>query len=201
MSAEGIIKFHYKCTSPYPLEVGRNLFKEINMVRNKLYRMGYIGQDSNGLGYGNISMRHPSGKGFYITASGTGTLKILKKRHYVWVNQCDLIHNSCTYAGMLKPSSESLSHYVIYKELKDIRSVIHIHNHELWHKLQGRIPETPHHISYGSLDMANKIASLVGTANGDDFRIILLKGHPDGLISFGESPEKALEEILKTQKS
>src|SRR6476469_9156748 len=49
-------------------------FDELNKYRRKLLRLGTIGVDRNGVGFGNLSVRNGATSHFYITGSGTGKL-------------------------------------------------------------------------------------------------------------------------------
>jgi hypothetical protein len=47
-------------------------FAELNACRRKLVQLRVIGVDSNGVGFGNLSMRDGATNNFYITGSATG---------------------------------------------------------------------------------------------------------------------------------
>ncbi|MBV9388453.1 MAG: hypothetical protein JOZ78_18675 [Chroococcidiopsidaceae cyanobacterium CP_BM_ER_R8_30] len=55
MIDEGYIKYHCRWLHSKPLHVAETI--EINEWRNKLHQLGLIGQYSNGIGFGNISIR------------------------------------------------------------------------------------------------------------------------------------------------
>jgi hypothetical protein len=46
-------------------------FDELNEYRRKLVRLGIIGVDRNGVGFGNLSVRNGATSRFCITGSGT----------------------------------------------------------------------------------------------------------------------------------
>ena len=70
MSETGAVKFHYESSgaelAPFPG------FEELNAARQELRRLGLLGVDESGIGFGNVSLR--DGAAFYITGSGTGVL-------------------------------------------------------------------------------------------------------------------------------
>ena len=111
---EGYIKFNCRWIKTAPFS--KHKIAEINAWRDRLYKHGLIGSYSNGIGFGNISIRTDINS-FLITGSATGNLKKLNENHYVQVNEYDFLQNSLTCSGPIKASSESLSH-----------AVIHIHN-------------------------------------------------------------------------
>jgi len=57
-------------------------FDELNKYRRKLLRLGTIGIDRNGVGFGNLSVRNGATSHFYITGSGTGKLPELTPAVY-----------------------------------------------------------------------------------------------------------------------
>src|SRR5436190_10757962 len=49
-----------------------NTLAELNACRRKLLELRLIGLDSNGIGFGNLSVREGASRNFYITGSATG---------------------------------------------------------------------------------------------------------------------------------
>ena len=107
---EGYIKFNCNWIEkePFPSQ----LLHGINQWRSILYNLGYIGVYDNGIGFGNISIRYHD-RPFIISGTATGALKVLNENHYVLVNDYNLQLNSVTCTGLIKASSESLSHAAI----------------------------------------------------------------------------------------
>jgi ribulose-5-phosphate 4-epimerase/fuculose-1-phosphate aldolase len=112
MKETGSIKFNcdWIKTAPLPFTV----ISELNEWRNKLYTLKLLGENADGIGYGNISMRYKENT-FIITGSGTGKLKKLDQSHYTLVTGYSLKENSLNAAGPVLASSESMTHAVIYK--------------------------------------------------------------------------------------
>ena len=55
MNDEGVIKFNCHWTKSAPLDEA--WIRDLNVWRDKLYRLGLIGMNEDGIGYGNISIR------------------------------------------------------------------------------------------------------------------------------------------------
>ena len=151
----------------------------------------------DGICYGNVSLRHQNDNSFYITASDTGKINKLIPAHYVWVKTCRTDINLCTYAGSGLPSSESLSHYVIYENRPRVNAVIHIHNKKLWDKLLNKIPTTNPKATYGSIAMTKAIVDVLKNDCLKQSDIFVMGGHEEGLICFGNTMAEALN-ILQT---
>ena len=147
MREEGVIKFNCTWIKASPLNF--ELIKELNEWRNKLYDAKLIGQNKDGIGYGNISIRY-SQNNFIITGSSTGKLARLTAEHYTRVTEYDLDKNSLTAVGPVIASSESLTHAVIYEHQKEVNAVIHVHHFALWKKLLEMLPATNKNIEYVS---------------------------------------------------
>ena len=194
MSKEGIIKFDYHCEDD-SLIIPDGLFKKINPARNTLAEKGLIGQYSDGLSYGNISIRMPGTDEFYISASDTGKVKSTSKDHYVKIISCDIDSNHCSYAGKALPSSETLTHYIIYKNSIQTNSVIHIHNNKIWQRLLRKVPTTPLSADYGTVDMVKSVEELFSKNSFQSSRLLVMHGHEDGVVCFGSSVEEALSAI------
>src|SRR3974377_1731298 len=142
---KGIIKFNCKWIRKAPLK--KELIKELNFWRDKMYRKKLIGVYANRIGYGNISIRHKKDQ-FIISGSATGKHKKLSARHYTTATSFNLAKNSLTAEGPIVASSESLTHAVIYKYDKKINAVIHVHDKRLWKKLFTKVPATKKNIEY-----------------------------------------------------
>ena len=75
MKETGAVKFHYESSgtelAPFPG------FEELNAARQELRRLGLLGVNESGIGYGNVSLRDGTTNSFYITGSATGVLQSL----------------------------------------------------------------------------------------------------------------------------
>jgi L-ribulose-5-phosphate 4-epimerase len=190
---EGYIKFNCNWIQSEP--VSSNEITEINNWRDTLYKLGLIGVYSNGVGFGNISIRY-NNQTFLITGSATGGLDKLTESHYVLVNEYNLKQNSLTCNGPIKASSESLSHAAIYESSPETNAVIHVHNIGLWQNLIYKIPTSRKNVLYGTPEMAKEIKRLFKETNVSVERIIVMGGHKEGIITFGKTLEEAGKILL-----
>lgn len=186
---EGVIKYQLTFTETEPLpEV---LLTALQQWRLTLFQLGLIGQDPErygGLGYGNISIRHPSGEGFIISGTQTGGLAQLSSADYCYVSHCDPFANLILASGAIKPSSEALTHGAIYALDDKVQAVIHTHSPEIWQQSKAiLLPETPADVPYGTPEMAQSVADLWQKGELSPAHIFVMAGHEDGVVSFGET--------------
>ena len=127
---DGVIKYHieHQCNAT-PTFVG---FEQLEALRTRLFALGLIGETDDGIGYGNLSLRVPNANQFFITATQTGKQANLKADEYTYIKSYDFSNFTVFSQGAFKPSSEALSHAMIYEVNNDINTVIHIHSHALW---------------------------------------------------------------------
>ena len=76
MNYEGVVKFNCHWTKSAPLDEA--WIRDLNVWRDKLYQLGLIGLNEDGIGYGNISIRFRK-KQFIISGSGKGKFQKLTK--------------------------------------------------------------------------------------------------------------------------
>jgi ribulose-5-phosphate 4-epimerase/fuculose-1-phosphate aldolase len=189
MDEKGVIKF--KCFHQY-CELDR--FAELNKLieyRNRAFLKGYIGVYSNGIGFGNISVRLDNG--FLVSGSGTGMIKKSGKQHFSIVNKWEVHKNQLWCKGPVIASSESLTHAVIYDTLPIVSAILHIHSTELWKKHYHKLPFTSKNIEYGTPKMANAVIELIKRENFKTTGVFLMQGHQDGMVAFGTSLKEVLE--------
>jgi ribulose-5-phosphate 4-epimerase/fuculose-1-phosphate aldolase len=180
---EGYIKFH--CNWIFSNNIPLDKVAALNAWRQVMYDKGWIGVYPGGIGFGNISMRC-DGNTFLISGSATGGLPVLNESHYSLVTGYNITENSITCVGPIKASSESLTHAMIYECSPSTNAVIHIHNLDLWKKLMDHVPTSSENVSYGTTEMAREIKRLFSeTALGQE-KILVMKGHREGIISFGK---------------
>lgn len=186
---EGYVKF--KATWERSPALEHNYLDVLNEWRGRLYSRALIGAYNNGIGYGNISHRFDIKDQFIISGSGTGNLNTLEKDHYSLVTNIDIAKNTLDCTGPILASSESMSHGVIYEECSDLRGVIHVHHKELWQKLLDKVPTTSETAEYGTPEMAYEIQRLFRETDLMEKKILVMKGHEEGIFTFGESLEEA----------
>ncbi len=187
MSNEGIIKFTCSLIEDEPPD--SDIISELNEVRNELFRLGYIGVNSDNIGYGNISMRYDADNSFIITGTQTGAKKILTPADYTIVTKFNIAANTLTCRGKVKASSESLTHAAAYSASARISAVIHIHSKKIWLKLYNSVLATPEECSYGTPQLALEIKKI---CRKNYENIIVLKGHEEGIIITSGNLQDAL---------
>jgi L-ribulose-5-phosphate 4-epimerase len=197
---EGVIKFqldYEQCDSLDDSQVA-----DLEKWRQRLLRLGLIGQDARryeGLGFGNISQRSaaPSAAAaFIISGTQTGHLREMGGAHYAVVTGCDPRRNWLQARGAVKPSSEAMTHAVIYRKVPAAAAVIHVHSPDLWrHAQRLGLAVTDAAVEYGTPQMAAEIERIVdaGLPRG---HTISMGGHEDGIITWGESLDAAGHELL-----
>lgn len=195
MDDEGSIKFHGTWIKAEPIKSGR--LTDLQTWRNRLYQLGLIGSYTNGIGFGNISIRINNTEQFIITGSATGVLSSLTPHHYTTVLSVAVEKNTLTCKGPCKASSESLTHAMIYHAYPTIGGVIHVHNHTAWQQLLDKIPTTAKDVSYGTPAMAHEITRLFRETDVREKKILVMGGHTEGIISFGRDLDEAGKILLE----
>jgi ribulose-5-phosphate 4-epimerase/fuculose-1-phosphate aldolase len=88
-----------------------------------------------------------------------------------------------------------LTHAAIYEASPKINGVIHIHNLQAWEKYKNKLPTTNENIEYGTPEMATEIFRLFRETNAIEEKIIIMGGHKEGIIVFGENLEEAGDKL------
>lgn len=189
---DGIIKFscHWQ-----DKEFDTNGLSDLVIWRNKLYELGWIGTYPDGTGFGNISKR--VGDGFVISSSQTSNVKEADFSHFSLVYGYDFQNNEVYCLGKRKASSETLTHAAIYDAMSDINCVIHIHNEKNWKRFIDILPTSSRDVEYGTIEMAYEIRSMANDKHFKVMNILIMGGHPDGIIAVGKSTRNAGENLLR----
>ena len=164
-------------------------YEELEALRSRLFTLGFIGVQ-DGIGYGNISTREKNSKSFFITATQTGDLASLSSEYYTYISDYDFAKFQVISQGKHQPSSEALSHAMIYQINPEINAVIHIHSKALWEFMKEK-NSLGTNAEYGTIEMAREIASLYENKNPFDKSIFVMRGHEDGIMAFGKSVKEA----------
>jgi len=195
MTGEGYIK--YTCERiDENISIPVKVFDSLSKWRLKMYEYGFIGVYPNGIGYGNISARADASS-FYISGTATGSLPVLEEKHYALVNSWSFNQNSLKCTAMVNASAESLSHAAIYESLPHVGAVIHIHHKGLWDKYLNSLLTTSTDVLYGTPEMAREISNIVQTVKLNQDSILVMGGHEEGIVSWGETLDEAGEVVLK----
>ena len=196
---EGVIKFDLQFTKTRP--VTGEMLSELNAWRRILWQLGLVGQDPErygGYGFGNVSQRippleAPAGKRqFIISGTQTGGLETLDAAHYAVIGTYDPETNRVSAEGPVKPSSESLTHGMIYDLDTDIHAILHVHSPHIWQQASAlKIPVTDAAVAYGTPEMAQEAGRLFRETDVLHKGIFSMGGHEDGIVTFGTTPGEA----------
>jgi ribulose-5-phosphate 4-epimerase/fuculose-1-phosphate aldolase len=195
MIGEGYIKFNCERINEN-ISIPVNIFTSLSKWREKMFELDFIGVYSNGIGYGNISVRADANS-FYISGTATGSLPMLEEKHYALVNSWSVATNSLQCNGKINASAESLSHAVIYESLPDVGAVIHVHHKGMWDKYLNLLLTTSPDILYGTPEMAMEIKNIARNIKPEQDNILIMGGHEEGIITWGNTLDDAGEIILK----
>ena len=214
---EGYVKFRQERIPSQALPEA--CWRGLEEARNLLYRAGLIGMYPDGIGYGNISWIPPSptpqaALQFVISGTQTGHLEHLDGRHYVRVLRSDAASNSIYCEGPLDASSESMTHAAVYQALIEAGSgaeepkadlpreplspqtcVLHVHHLAHWTRLLNLLPCTAGDVPYGTPAMAEEVGRLFKESELKNIGVFAMGGHEEGLVSFGASPQEALQRL------
>ena len=145
--------------------------------------------------FGNLSFRiRPDANEFYITATGLKLKEDLSNDHFVKVTAVDLKKQLIESEGSLAPSSESMLHYAIYNERKDINAIFHGHSPVILNKEKKlELPITVREEPYGSVALVKSVLEIL-----DRHNFLIMKNH--GFLSLGKTMDEAGELALAALK-
>ena len=197
---EGVTKYQLHFSRSAPLPAAQ--LAALNAWRTLLFQLGLIGQDPKrygGVGFGNLSMRLvPGSLRFAVTGTQTGHLPTLDRMHYAIVTACDAATNQLTAEGPIAPSSESLTHGQIYAFDARVNFVFHVHAPQLWRAAPRLgLPGTDESAEYGTPQMVSEVERLFRQSDLPQLGIFTMRGHEDGVVSFGASAEEAGAVLLR----
>jgi L-ribulose-5-phosphate 4-epimerase len=199
MKTEGVIKFSCEWTKS---NLPNGDYQLLLDIRNRLYALGGIGFDlTEDVGFGNISIRVNEAGAFIISGTQTGHIPVLTSNELSYVAYADQERYHVICSGPTQASSESVTHAAIYQQFPEAGAVIHVHHANTWQHLLHKAPTTREDIAYGTKEMAAEIARLAQEAALGEQKILVMTGHKDGIICFGEGLETAWEVLLQHWKS
>ena len=186
---EGVIQFEFDLEQALGPPAEARVLRTLLAWRTVLRRLRLLGQEPGrygGLGYGNLSVRDPERpREFVITASQTSGIRNLDAGGLCRIRDFDFARFRVSAAGTRPPSSESLSHAMIYDADPDVGWVFHVHSPEIWRRAEALdIPATAADVAYGSPAMAGAVAELLATNNERPLTFVTL-GHEDGVFACG----------------
>ena len=196
---EGVIKYQLNHTDT-PLRIKTSL-NELNSWRTVIHRLNLIGQKPDqydGYSFGNISQRiFRNDSRFIISGTQTGLIDSLSSDEYCLILKADPYQNNITSEGPCKPSSEALTHAMVYLQNPKIQCIIHAHCPEIWNHTKAlKLPYTTKDITYGTPEMAIAVKQLFQSGRLNHTSIFTMLGHQDGVIAFGATIQQAAEEMI-----
>jgi ribulose-5-phosphate 4-epimerase/fuculose-1-phosphate aldolase len=197
---EGVIKYqlhHQRQAISMSLPLA-----EFNAWRQVMIRLQLIGQTParyQGYGFGNISVRTGQSQHFIISGTQTGHLPGLNREHLALIERAEPEQNRLYSIGLCKPSSEALTHAMLYQQDPGIQAVIHVHSPDIWRQTRVlKIPHTRKNVPYGTPAMAEAVKQLFMHHRLGRHGLISMLGHEDGIIAFGESLAITANCLIKT---
>ncbi len=199
---DGVIQYFLDFT---PRKLSNELsLDDLNACRSRLFRLHLIGQDPQrygGYGFGNISQRvtlPEQRNAFVITGSQTGHLPVLEPQHFAVVTACDPKRNALQAFGETQPSSEAMTHAVIYQVLPRMQAVIHVHSPDLWQNMQkAGAPATPKAAAYGTPEMADAVVRVLARHWMASSGVLVMLGHEDGVVAWGTTLAGAEAQLMQ----
>lgn len=186
---KGYIQFTCEWQKVEAVEYDR--LPEMIRWRRLLFEGRLVGVDEHGVGYGNLSERVGATVTFIISGTQAGRLQEIDASHFAIVTALDVPGNRIACKGAIMPSSESLSHGILYQADAGVGAVVHVHDAAAWHRLRGRVPTTDPSAEAGTVAMADEIGSLMKSTDLKERKILVMGGHRDGLMSFGRTIAEA----------
>ena len=205
MEQEGVVKyklnFHRSGVKVAPEDLER-----LNEARARLIVEKLLGQNHlryGGLGFGNISIRNPElGSSFLISGTQTGLLPHLHADAISCVTGFDIQLNQLVAYGECEPSSEAMTHGVLYRSAANVDAVVHVHSPDIWYHCDALgIPSTRSSIPYGTPAMAHAVEAIGYKAALDDLPLVFaMKGHQDGIVAAGRDLASCLDALLNLKR-
>ncbi len=190
---EGYIK--YACDLTIAQAPDSIYSSKLNNWRTRLHKHQMIGEYEDGISYGNVSRRFLS-ETFIVSGSATGRQAELSPADYVLVTEFNVKANTLSAKGLISPSSESLTHGIIYKTLPEVKWVLHIHNTAIWRSYINILPTTATHVPYGTPEMALEVKRLILASAPNSSQVLIMGGHQDGVIAYGANLDSVGQQLL-----
>jgi hypothetical protein len=207
LEEEGVIQFKvdHRVVALDP-QVYDAIARPLIAWRQRLVQAGLVGCDPNrygGIGFGNLSGRvqrfagAPGARAFLITGTQTAGRPFVTLADLCVVTRYDPERNWVESFGMIRPSSESMTHGVLYDADPSIRFVFHGHSAAIWAQAQALgLPVTDPAAGYGTPDMCREVQWLLRDPEVFQGRILVMGGHRDGVLAFGETADEAGRALL-----
>lgn len=193
MRDEGVTR--YDCRFQRTVAPAHAALRSLIDCRDRLFSRRLIGVYPDGIGYGNVSVRPPGCRHFFITGTQTGHKPRLRASDIAFVTSYDIDANAVDCEGLIAASSESMTHAAVYELSPEMGAVIHVHHRALWQRAAGHVPTTQAKVAYGTPAMAREMQRLCDAAGLLRHRLLVMAGHEEGVIAFGAQLPEA-EAIL-----
>jgi L-ribulose-5-phosphate 4-epimerase len=187
---EGAIQFGFTLVPPTAADrIDDERFAQLAAWRHLLKQLRLLGRDArryDGYAYGNLSTRDPTVPvRFFITASQTSGVARVTRNDIVRVDRSDADRFEIDATGARPPSSESITHAMLYAADAGIAWIMHVHSAAIWQAAARlRLPCTPADVPYGSPAMAAAVARLL-QRHAERPLVFATLGHVDGIFSCG----------------
>ncbi|MFZ3057568.1 MAG: class II aldolase/adducin family protein [Minisyncoccales bacterium] len=143
-----------------------------------------IGKNGLAVGSGgNLSIKVPGG--ILVTSTGSA-LDNLHSNEIIFVAEAN--REKVYFWGSKGPSSESINHWTIYKEMPDVKAIAHVN---VGSKEDKNIPSTPKEIPYGTIELGYGMIPLFKKTS-----TIFLKDH--GVVTIGQSLLEATNLLIES---
>ena len=189
---EGVIRYRLEFTpAPSPgLRESAALRAWFRICR----QTGLVGQSTElyeGVAYGNLSQRIDS-ESFLITGTQTSGLDHLEPENFARVTDFAPASNRLVANGPCKPSSEAMTHGIIYRLLSNVNSVFHAHSSVIWrNSALLELPTTSTDAEYGTPEMTEEVERLLQNPEMAQQGVFSMGGHEDGIVAYGENAQQA----------
>ena len=204
---EGVIRFGaYHRPGTLDSQAYGTVAQPLIAWRNRLHRAGLVGRDPNrygGVGFGNLSGRLPpfpglpGARSFLITGTQTSGLPSINLADLCVVNRYDAKYNWVESFGLVQPSSESMTHGVLYDAEPAIRYVFHGHSPIIWGQACALdLPVTDPAVDCGTPAMCREVEWFLRDPAVCRERVLVMGGHRDGILAFGETTDEAGQRLI-----
>lgn len=198
METEGVIKFRLELEkAPLgALEAAKSLLP----VRDRLRVLNLLGEDAGGYGFGNLSQLAETSGRVVVSASQTSQVVQGSLDDFTEILDYSLTENWVKARGPKAPSSEVLTHLLLYAQSPRIGAVIHVHHHLLWKHCLAHFPATDEGVEYGTLAMANEMKRIWRLQDDESQGVIAMTSHLDGVVVYASDLSVAEKILLNTLK-
>lgn len=203
---EGVIQYRLEHSGVGLDRAERTSAEALSGWRSVLRDTALLGEDParyGGLGYGNLSHRVgarslPRGRRrFVITGTQTSGVPELGPDGYACVDSWNAAKFELRSHGLVRPSSEAITHATIYDQGPHVAVVLHVHSPAVWTRASHlKLPVTPAGVDYGTPAMADAVASLFRSGRVWEVGAFAMLGHHDGVVAFGRDVDEAAIRLM-----